>query len=65
MNVGDGWKAALWFDNWSHLGSLINHITYRDLYVARLSTYMRIAEILVNGIWSWPDEWYTEFPMIT
>lgn len=65
MKVGDGKKANIWFDNWSPLGSLINHLTYRDLYDARFRTDTRIGELMVNGNWKWPEEWYVEYPTIT
>ncbi|PWA37534.1 RNA-directed DNA polymerase, eukaryota, Reverse transcriptase zinc-binding domain protein [Artemisia annua] len=26
---------------------------------------MKLAEMVVNGSWNWPEEWSTEFPMIT
>ncbi|PWA74759.1 RNA-directed DNA polymerase, eukaryota, Reverse transcriptase zinc-binding domain protein [Artemisia annua] len=62
--VGDGKKASMWFDNWSSLGALNSMLTYRDLYDARLSMDMKVADLSVNDCWQWPSEWHDKFPMI-
>ncbi|PWA40252.1 hypothetical protein CTI12_AA564300 [Artemisia annua] len=63
--IGNGKLISLWYDNWSYLGPLINHVTHRKLYEARLKGDMTVSDLVINGKWNWPTEWYVEFPEIT
>ncbi|GJV32713.1 RNA-directed DNA polymerase, eukaryota, reverse transcriptase zinc-binding domain protein [Tanacetum coccineum] len=53
----DGSKVRLWYDNWHNNELLINHVTNRDLYDARVPKMITIAEIVEKGVWKWPAEW--------
>ena len=55
----------MWYDNWSHLGPISQYITHRDLYDARLDTGLKVSEMISNGCWNWPFEWYHKFSIIT
>ncbi|GKF80317.1 hypothetical protein Tco_0238919, partial [Tanacetum coccineum] len=47
-----------------NFGALNQFITYRDLYDARLNVNMTVKELLVNGVWKWPDGWIERFPIL-
>ncbi|GJZ14078.1 RNA-directed DNA polymerase, eukaryota, reverse transcriptase zinc-binding domain protein, partial [Tanacetum coccineum] len=63
--VGNGNDTSLWFDNWSVMGHLFKTLSYRDLYDARLKEDLNLRDMITNGQWNWPEEWYEKFPMIT
>lgn len=50
MQVGNGRKASMWFDNWSSIGAMHKFISYRDLYNARLNVETKVADMLEDGI---------------
>ena len=54
----------MWLDNWSGLGPLINNITFRDLYNARLVSNCSVADMINNGEWQWPNDWVVDFPFL-
>ena len=55
--VGDGKSISMWLDKWHDNGLLINSITHRDLYDARLSKKITLYEMIEGGVWKWPLEW--------
>ncbi|GKA59381.1 RNA-directed DNA polymerase, eukaryota, reverse transcriptase zinc-binding domain protein [Tanacetum coccineum] len=63
--VGNGTTTSLWYDNWSNIGPLFQYLTHRDLYDERLSENLTVKDMIVNGRWNWPEEWYVKFPAIT
>ncbi|GJT98779.1 RNA-directed DNA polymerase, eukaryota, reverse transcriptase zinc-binding domain protein [Tanacetum coccineum] len=63
--IGNGRNVSMWFDNWSDIGPLFQHITYRDLYDERLDRGLKVSDLIDNDGWKWPNDWYGKFPMIT
>ncbi|GJZ91817.1 hypothetical protein Tco_0663882 [Tanacetum coccineum] len=63
--IGNGRHVSMWFDNWSEIGPLSQHITYRDLYDERLDNGLKVSDMVDNVGWKWPNDWYEKFPMIT
>ncbi|GJR86569.1 RNA-directed DNA polymerase, eukaryota, reverse transcriptase zinc-binding domain protein [Tanacetum coccineum] len=63
--IGDGNRTSFWFDNWSEIGPLFDHITYMDLYDERLTSCLKVSDMIGEGEWKWPSEWHHKFPMIT
>ncbi|GJY00696.1 hypothetical protein Tco_0358848 [Tanacetum coccineum] len=63
--VGNGRKTSLWFDNWSSIGPLFQSLTHRDLYDERLNESLTVSDLVVNGKWKWPEDWFEKFPLIT
>ncbi|GJZ40348.1 reverse transcriptase zinc-binding domain-containing protein [Tanacetum coccineum] len=47
----------MWYDNWSGKGSLINIVTYRDLYNARLDKDCYVADMICDNGWKNASEW--------
>ncbi|GJT55366.1 RNA-directed DNA polymerase, eukaryota, reverse transcriptase zinc-binding domain protein [Tanacetum coccineum] len=46
--IGNGKKTFMWYDNWSGMGPLINCITHRSLYDARIGRSSTVADICVE-----------------
>ena len=39
-------------------------VTHRDLYDARLHSDLKVSDMVSNGSWLWPDEWYEKYHSI-
>ena len=63
--VGDRCDIDFRQDNWNSLGPLMQCISHRDLYDARISGSAKLKYMVSNGKWKWPDEWFNKFPIIT
>ncbi|GKB97713.1 hypothetical protein Tco_0983850, partial [Tanacetum coccineum] len=59
--VGNGEKISVWHDKWCELGPLTKIISYRSIYDTRLNPNAIVAEMIVNGSWIWPREWYGKY----
>ncbi|GJT71235.1 RNA-directed DNA polymerase, eukaryota, reverse transcriptase zinc-binding domain protein [Tanacetum coccineum] len=58
--VGNGSQIHMRFDRWHSSGLLIEQITYRDLYDARMPKMISIADMIDKGNWKWPSAWRNE-----
>ncbi|GKD34535.1 hypothetical protein Tco_1250044 [Tanacetum coccineum] len=58
--IGDGKGIHMWTDKWQSNGLLINQISHRDLYDARMSKKTSLADMINNGSWNWPNEWNSD-----
>ncbi|GKE07786.1 RNA-directed DNA polymerase, eukaryota, reverse transcriptase zinc-binding domain protein [Tanacetum coccineum] len=57
-------KILVWHDKWCELGLLTKIISYRSIYDARLNPNATVAEMIVNGSWICPREWYGKYPSL-
>ena len=60
--IGNGKMTSIWHDTWHKNGPLSQFNSKRDIYDARLCDNDKVADLLENGEWRWPDEWYVKFP---
>ncbi|GJS17917.1 hypothetical protein Tco_0412389 [Tanacetum coccineum] len=44
--IGDGSKICMWYDRWNDSGLLINLVTHRDLYDARMPKMIKLADMI-------------------
>ncbi|GKC18838.1 hypothetical protein Tco_1020988 [Tanacetum coccineum] len=63
--IGNGKDTFMWYDNWSGMGPLINIITHRDLYNARLNKKNYVADMIVNGAWKNVNEWVNNLSFLS
>ena len=54
MSLGNGQLASFWYDNWSPLGQLINHIGPLGPRTLRIRSNAVVADAIVNSTWSLP-----------
>ncbi|GJW82255.1 hypothetical protein Tco_0146230 [Tanacetum coccineum] len=64
MIVGDGKSDFMWYDKWDDNGPLVNFVTDRDLYNARLSKKTYVADMIKEGKWMWPEDWINKYPIL-
>ena len=43
-------------------GPLMRYISHRDIFDA---IYLKVGDMIGNGKWKWPPEWYEKFPLVT
>ncbi|GKD16862.1 RNA-directed DNA polymerase, eukaryota, reverse transcriptase zinc-binding domain protein, partial [Tanacetum coccineum] len=55
--ISNGESTHMWYDNWSGLGPLINFITLRDLYNAKLNKDSCVADMISDRAWKNASEW--------
>ncbi|GJT95029.1 hypothetical protein Tco_1090547 [Tanacetum coccineum] len=60
----DGMQASAWFDKWCNIGPLSQYVTTRDLFRAGFTLSSKVNDLIVNGMWSWPHEWNSKYPML-
>nr|GEY97975.1 RNA-directed DNA polymerase, eukaryota, reverse transcriptase zinc-binding domain protein [Tanacetum cinerariifolium] len=56
-DIGNGMKASLWYEKWSRDGPLSTIISRKDIYNARLDDNARVAHMIKENHWDWPDGW--------
>ncbi|GKB68976.1 retrovirus-related pol polyprotein from transposon TNT 1-94 [Tanacetum coccineum] len=61
----NGRCTLMWYDNWSGMGPRINYITYRNLYNAGMDRNCSVSDMIDNGSWKWPRDWYDLFPFLS
>lgn len=62
--LGDGSMTSVWFDNWFPDGPLCQFISKRDIYESDMNLTSKVADVVINGEWSWPEEWRDRFPVL-
>ncbi|GJU01456.1 RNA-directed DNA polymerase, eukaryota, reverse transcriptase zinc-binding domain protein [Tanacetum coccineum] len=63
-NIGNGKSTSVWYDKWHQLGPLSNIITRREIYDARFKDNDCVFDMIENGRWRWPSEWWEKFPVL-
>ena len=63
--VGNGESIFLWHDKWWGPESLSEVIPMEYIEQAGLSHNMKVKDMISNGQWCWPDNWYSEFPILS
>nr|GEV15128.1 hypothetical protein [Tanacetum cinerariifolium] len=62
--LGDGMTTSTWYDNWCEGSPLCRIISNKSIYSVGLSRDMMVADIVVDGNWTWPTEWLNEFSIL-
>ena len=60
--IKNGRSTSVWFDMWSEISPLRNILTPRDISRAGLTLSDSVYDVIVNGSWRWPADWYSRFP---
>ena len=62
--IGDGKEASLWFDTWDTNCPLHSFVSYRVIHNASLSIHAKVADLIHDNAWSWPELWKTRYPIL-
>nr|GFA02156.1 RNA-directed DNA polymerase, eukaryota, reverse transcriptase zinc-binding domain protein [Tanacetum cinerariifolium] len=63
-DIRDGRKVSMWYDKWCKDGPLSTIISRRDIYDARLDDNARVADMVNNNNWVWPDGWKERYAIL-
>ncbi|GKD50599.1 hypothetical protein Tco_1279575 [Tanacetum coccineum] len=64
VEIGNSLNASLWYDRWCSLCPLIQYLSPRDITKEGYTLQARVADLLVNGAWNWPQAWLSKAPNI-
>ncbi|GJW24414.1 putative reverse transcriptase domain-containing protein [Tanacetum coccineum] len=64
VKLGNGKSSSIWYDSWCAHSPLINFISPRDIYREGFELSSKVAELIVNNAWSWPQTWITKAPIL-
>ncbi|GJX11359.1 retrovirus-related pol polyprotein from transposon TNT 1-94 [Tanacetum coccineum] len=62
--IRNGNATSAWFDNWSTFCTLSNVISNRNIYSAGYRRDSKVYEIINQGSWTWPNEWFLKYPLL-
>ncbi|GJX20498.1 protein LAZ1 [Tanacetum coccineum] len=62
--ISNGISTYAWFDTWCSLGHLSSIISNRDIYSAGFHLDAKVCDIIHQGEWAWPANWYDKYPML-
>ncbi|GJV25662.1 reverse transcriptase domain-containing protein [Tanacetum coccineum] len=62
--AGNGSSISVWHDRWCDISPLSNFISNRDIYREGFTQATKLAEVVSNGHFKWPIEWYTKYPLL-
>ncbi|GJV91871.1 homeodomain-like protein [Tanacetum coccineum] len=64
VKLGNGLSTSLWYDRWSSLFPLITFLSPRDITREGFHLQNKVADLIVNGVWAWPQAWLHKAPDI-
>ncbi|GKA68670.1 putative RNA-directed DNA polymerase [Tanacetum coccineum] len=59
--IGNGLNSSLWFDNWHAICPLSDFISKRKIFKSGLPLDCKVAYVIEDGMWKWPDVLSVEF----
>ncbi|XP_021991385.1 uncharacterized protein LOC110888154 [Helianthus annuus] len=62
--IGNGESTFLWYNNWSEHCPLSSYVTTRQMNREGLSIYSKVADVIQDNRWIWPDAWRDIFPIL-
>ncbi|GJX23787.1 hypothetical protein Tco_0228232 [Tanacetum coccineum] len=63
--VGNGANISSWFDRWSSICPLSEIILPRDIHRTGFTMNTKLSEIIVEGQWVWPHDWFLKHPILS
>ncbi|GJY90065.1 hypothetical protein Tco_0505261, partial [Tanacetum coccineum] len=64
VKLGNGLSTSLWYDRWSSICPLITFLCPRDITREGFHLQNKVADLIVNAVWAWPQAWQHKAPDI-
>ncbi|GJX07012.1 hypothetical protein Tco_0194944 [Tanacetum coccineum] len=64
VQIGNGLNTSLWYDRWCSLSPLSRFLSPRDITSEGYIIQTRVADLIVNDAWIWPQRWLAKAPNI-
>ncbi|KAJ0931049.1 putative RNA-directed DNA polymerase [Helianthus annuus] len=64
IKLGNGANTLVWFNTWDTVCPLNLFITPRMISNAGFDMRIKVADMVQNGVWGWPNTWVTRFPIL-
>ncbi|GJV90198.1 putative RNA-directed DNA polymerase [Tanacetum coccineum] len=62
VKLGNSLSTSMWYDRWSDSCPLINLLSPRDIAREGFHLKNKVADLLMNGSWAWPQSWLHKAP---
>nr|XP_043625573.1 uncharacterized protein LOC122596999 [Erigeron canadensis] len=62
--IDNGVNTFVWTDNWCVESPLLSFITPRMIASAGCNLNSKVADLIRDNQWLWPDAWYNVFPVL-
>ncbi|GKC05979.1 RNA-directed DNA polymerase, eukaryota, reverse transcriptase zinc-binding domain protein [Tanacetum coccineum] len=63
-DIGNRSSTSTWHDTWHSVVLLSSFINSRSLYDARLSNSCTVSDMVRGNVWTWLEEWNSQFPIL-
>lgn len=61
FQIRNGKRASVWFDNWCAQSPLVRLLIAREISRSGFSLRESVADLVQDGVWRWPNEWFSRF----
>lgn len=58
-------RKTIWYDWWCEAGPMCKYVSKTMIYEASLKDNATVNDMIVNGEWSWPIDWFTRIPQLS
>ncbi|GJX25756.1 hypothetical protein Tco_0232052 [Tanacetum coccineum] len=65
VKLGNGLSTSVWYDTWCDHCRLIRSISPRDIDREGFDLSSKVADLVVNNEWRWPQSWIIKTPILT
>ncbi|GKB92899.1 retrovirus-related pol polyprotein from transposon TNT 1-94, partial [Tanacetum coccineum] len=64
VTLGNGMSTSIWYDKWCMAALLCQHLSHRDISREGFNLTTKVADLIANGTWSWPQAWLHKAPIL-
>ncbi|GKG09839.1 hypothetical protein Tco_0338585, partial [Tanacetum coccineum] len=60
--IYNGRSTSMWFDRWAEGCPLRDKLSVRNIVRSGFLLTDKVSDLISNGAWRWPSDWYNRFP---
>ncbi|GKE76352.1 hypothetical protein Tco_1542472 [Tanacetum coccineum] len=64
VEINNGKSTSAWFDHWADVYPLKDMFSNRDISRSGFSLDESVNNLISDGVWRWPLEWLSRFPIM-